>query len=67
MINRNDILVLLEEIKKRPSEVEKLPSKDFQFLQDISNQASHYGYVFSDSQLKWLSAVYRKVYANVEE
>ena len=67
MINRSDILALLTEIKKQKAGIEKLSAKDFAFLQDISTQALHYGYTFSDAQLKWLSSIYRQVYANVEE
>ena len=66
MIPRSDILALLTEIAKRKSEVEKLPSKDAMFLIDINTKASHYGYTFTEPQLKWLSAIYRKVYENVE-
>jgi len=66
MINRSDILALLTEITKQKAGVAGLSSKDFNFLQDMSHQASHYGYTFSDAQLKWLSSIYRQVYANVE-
>jgi hypothetical protein len=66
MVQRSDIIALLEEIKKCKAGTERLCSNDFLFLQDITTQASHYGYMFSEKQSKRLQEVYRRVYENVE-
>ena len=66
MIPRADMQVLCDAIYKYPLEIDKLPSRDKLFLFDMKQQLTHYGFSFSEKQSKWLQAIYRKVYENVE-
>jgi len=65
MIQRSVIQDLVTAINQRSDELKKLSQKDKDFFSDIEEQCTHYGYSFSEKQLKWLSAIYREVYKNV--
>jgi len=65
MIQRSTMQDLVKAIKLQPNEIKKLPVKDREFFEDIEEQCTHYGYGFSEKQLKWLSSIYREVYKNV--
>ena len=65
MTPRQTILDLITEIMKRPLEIKKLNSKELKFFNDMKEASLHYGYTFSENQLKYLSSIYRKIYDNI--
>jgi hypothetical protein len=63
MAQRQQILDLVEAINKRKEDITKLSPAEQSFFYDIESQSSHYGFSFSDKQLKWLCSIYRKIYS----
>jgi hypothetical protein len=65
MIDRDTMKSLIDFIQQRKERLHKLTKIDQVFYNKMKQDIQHYGYSFTEEQLKQLESIYRQVYNNI--